>query len=147
MPSNRDLVTDAFAAWSDGTGYVTSIFADDMTWEIVGHSAASRKYANKQEFIDEVLAPFGARFSTEQPFRPVTIRGIFADDTSSTVIVLWDGSGMTRVGTRYDNTYAWFMTLRDGAVVDGTAFYDSISFNELWEKVSPATPNSARRSR
>jgi hypothetical protein len=52
----------------------------------------------------------------------VNIRGIFADDASSTVIVLWDGSGMTRVGSRYENTYAWFMTLRDGAVVDGTAF-------------------------
>ncbi len=38
---------------------------------IVGHSAASRKYASKQEFINEVLAPFGARFSTEEPFRPV----------------------------------------------------------------------------
>lgn len=138
MPSNRELVTQAFAAWSDGTGYVTSIFAEEMTWEIVGHSAASRKYASKQEFIDEVLAPFGARFSTEEPFRPVNIRGIFADDPSSTVIVLWDGSGITRIGTRYENTYAWFMTLRDGAVVDGTAFYDSISFNELWEKVSPA---------
>ena len=139
MPTNREVVTEAFAAWSDGTGYVTSIFADDMTWEIVGHSAASRKYANKQQFIDEVLAPFGARFSAEQPFHPVATRGIFADDTTSTVIVLWDGSGVTRVGTRYENTYAWFMTLRDGAVVDGTAFYDSISFNKLWKTVSPAT--------
>jgi ketosteroid isomerase-like protein len=139
MTSNRELVTDAFAAWSAGTGRVTSIFAEDMTWEIVGHSAASRKYANKQEFIDQVLAPFGARFSTEEPFRPVTIRGIYADDTNSTVIVLWDGSGLTTIGTRYNNTYAWFMTLRDGAVVDGTAFYDSISFNELWEKVTPGT--------
>ena len=139
MPSNRELVTEAFAAWSSGTGYVTSIFAEDMTWEIVGHSAASRKYANKQEFIDEVLAPFGARFSTEEPFRPVAIRGIYADDTNSTVIVLWDGSGITAIGTHYSNTYAWFMTLRDGAVVHGTAFYDSISFNELWEKVTPGT--------
>jgi uncharacterized protein len=138
LPSDRELVTQAFAAWSDGTDYVTSIFAEDMTWEIVGHSAASRKYSSKQEFIDEVLAPFGARFGTEEPFRPVNIRGIFADDASSTVIVLWDGSGMTRVGTRYENTYAWFMTLRDGEVVDGTAFYDSISFNELWDKVAPA---------
>jgi hypothetical protein len=31
MPSNRELVTEAFAAWSNGTGYVTSIFAEDMT--------------------------------------------------------------------------------------------------------------------
>lgn len=73
------------------------------------------------------------------PFRPVNIRGIFADDANSTVVVLWDGSGMTRNGTSYENTYAWFMTLRDGAVVDGTAFYDSISFNELWTEVSPVT--------
>ena len=102
MPSNRELVTEAFASWSNGTGYVTSIFAEDMTWEIVGHSAASR-------------------------------------NASSIVIVLWDGSGMTTIGTRYDNTYAWFMTLRDGAVVDGTACYDSISFNELWANVSPGT--------
>jgi hypothetical protein len=31
------------------------------------------------------------------------------------------------------------MTLRDGEVIDGTTVYDSISFDELWEKVSPAT--------
>jgi ketosteroid isomerase-like protein len=137
LPSNREIVTDAFAAWSAGTGYVTSIFAEDMTWEIVGHSAASRRYANRQEFIDEVLVPFGARFSTDRPFRPEAIRGIFADDTNDTVAVLWDGSGTTTAGTTYENTYAWFMTLREGLVVDGTAFYDSISFNHLWETVTP----------
>ena len=135
MASNREIVTEAFEAWSDGTGYVASIFAEDMTWEIVGHSAASRKYANKQEFIDEVLAPFGARFNTGQPFRPVAIRGIYADDTQEMVVVLWDGLGTTRTGKPYSNTYAWFMTVRDGEVIDGTAFYDSISFNELWENV------------
>jgi uncharacterized protein len=30
------------------------------------------------------------------------------------------------------------MRLRDGKVVDGTAFYDSISFNDLWQRVPPA---------
>jgi len=29
------------------------------------------------------------------------------------------------------------MTLSDGKVIDGTALYDSIAFNELWENVSP----------
>jgi hypothetical protein len=29
------------------------------------------------------------------------------------------------------------MTLRDGKVIDGTAFYDSISFNNLWTRVQP----------
>ena len=51
--------------------------------------------------------------------------------------MVWDGEGTTITGTTYRNTYAWFMTLEDGKVVDGTAFYDSIARNELWETVSP----------
>jgi ketosteroid isomerase-like protein len=30
------------------------------------------------------------------------------------------------------------MKLRDGKVIDGTAFYDSISFNDLRNRVQPA---------
>jgi len=59
----------------------------------------------------------------------VNIRGVFAD--ADTVIVLWDGSGTTINETTYKNSYAWFMRVRDGKVIDGTAFYDSISFNQL----------------
>jgi uncharacterized protein len=137
MTSNRDIVTDAFHSWANGTGYVTSIFADDMTWEITGRSAASGKYANTRQFIDDVLNPFGARFSSADPFRPVNIRAIYDDEDNNAVIVVWDGRGTTTAGTTYQNTYAWFMTLSDGKVVDGTAFYDSIEFNELWDSVKP----------
>ena len=79
MSSPRDIVTTAFDEWMAGTGYVSSIFADDMTWEIVGHSVASRKYANAAEFIAQVLQPFGARFSAAKPFRPVNIRQVVAE--------------------------------------------------------------------
>jgi ketosteroid isomerase-like protein len=137
MSSNRENVTDAFSSWANGTGYVASIFADDMTWEITGRSAASKKYASTQQFVDECLHPFGARFSSSDPFRPVNIRAIYDDEDNSTVIVLWDGQGTTTAGTTYQNTYAWFMTLRDGKIIDGTAFYDSIAFNELWADVKP----------
>jgi ketosteroid isomerase-like protein len=137
MSSNRQIVADAFAAWSAGTGYVTSIFAPDMRWEIVGRSAVSKRYDSTQQFVDEVLHPFGARFSADSPFRPVNIRAIYADDEQRTVAVVWDGEGTTITGTTYENTYAWFMTLEDGKVINGTAFYDSIAFNELWETVRP----------
>ena len=30
------------------------------------------------------------------------------------------------------------MKLADGLVVDGTAFFDSISFNDLWSRIQPA---------
>ena len=131
--ANRQTIRAAFEAWRDGTRPITDVFAPTMTWRIEGHSAASREYGSTQEFVDEVLAPFGARFADGRPFRPVEIRGIYAD--GDTVIVLWDGHGVANDGQPYDNSYAWFMRLEQGKVVDGTAFYDSISFNDLWSRV------------
>ena len=129
----RTIVTRSFQEWMEGRGYVSSIFAPQMTWEIVGRSAASANYSGANEFMAEVLEPFGRRFSAADPFRPVKIRGIYAD--GPTVIVLWEGAGTTIAGTKYENTYTWFLTLDKGLVVDGVAFYDSIAFNELWDIV------------
>jgi ketosteroid isomerase-like protein len=132
---NRTTIRAAFEAWQQGSAPITDVFAPDMRWRIAGHSLASRSYADTQQFIDEVLAPFAARFSPEGPFRPVAIHAVVAD--GDTVVVHWDGRGTTNDGTPYENSYAWFMELRDGKVVDGTAFYDSISFNDLWARVQP----------
>jgi uncharacterized protein len=57
--------------------------------------------------IDEVLAPFGARFAMSEPFRPIRIRSVLAD--GDTVIVLWDGHGIANDGEPYESSYAWFM--------------------------------------
>jgi ketosteroid isomerase-like protein len=131
----REIIRQAFDAWGQGTGYVSDVFAPDMVWRIEGHSAASKEYGSKQQFIDEVLTPFGARFTESDPFRPVRIRGVYADD--DTVTVVWDGRGTANDGQPYQNSYAWIMKLADGKVIDGTAFYDSISFNNLWARVQP----------
>ena len=133
--TNRDIIREAFDAWRDGSGAITDVFAHDMLWRIEGHSLASREYRSRQEFIDEVLAPFGARFNRGEPFRPTRVRSVTADD--DTVAVVWDGRGIANDGRPYTNSYAWIMRLVDGKVVDGTAFYDSISFNELWTRVQP----------
>jgi uncharacterized protein len=133
--SNRGIIRQAFDAWRQGAGPITDVFAPDMVWRIEGHSAASKEYTSRQQFVDEVLASFAARFTVSEPFRPATIRGIYADD--DTVIVVWDGRGTANDGQPYENSYAWIMKLADGKVVDGTAFYDSISFNDLWARVRP----------
>jgi uncharacterized protein len=133
--ANRKAIRQAFEAWREGTGAIADVFAPDMVWRIEGHSLASKEYEDKQQFIDEVLSPFGARFAASEPFRPVTIRSVHAD--GDTVIVLWDGRGIANDGQPYENSYAWFMKMRDGKVIDGTAFYDSISFNDLWTRVQP----------
>lgn len=133
--ANRAVIRQAFEAWQAGSAPISDVFADDMVWRIEGHSVASKEYPSKQAFIDEVLTPFGARFAAGEPFRPVRIRSIHAD--GATVIVVWDGRGVANDGKAYENSYAWIMRLLDARVVDGTAFYDSISFNDLWARVSP----------
>src|SRR6516225_7742074 len=109
---NRRLIRQAFEAWQSGSAPITDVFAPEMTWKIEGHSLVSKAYVTKQEFVDEVLVPFGARFAAGERFRPVTIRSIHAD--GDTVIVLWDGSGIANDGRPYKNSYAWFMKMREG---------------------------------
>ena len=133
--TNRNIIRQAFDGRQQGTGSITEVFAPGMVWRIEGHSAASKEYGSKQQFIDEVLTPFGARFTVSEPFRPAMIRAVYAD--GDTVIVIWDGSGIASDGRPYENSYAWIMKLDGGKVVDGTAFYDSISFNDLWVRVQP----------
>ncbi len=133
--SNRESIRRAFQAWQDGGGAIADIFDPDLVWRIEGHSLASREYTSSQEFIDEVLAPFGARFAAGERFCPSHVRSIHAD--GDTVIVVWDGRGVANDGQPYENSYAWVMRLRDGKVVEGTAFYDSISFNDLWTRIQP----------
>ena len=132
--ANRETIRRAFAAWQDGSAPITDVFAPDMVWRIEGHSLASREYPDRQSFVDDVLAPFGARFAAGERFRPVTIRMIVAD--GDVVVVVWDGHGVANDHCPYENAYAWIMRLADGLVVDGTAFYDSISFNHLWTRVT-----------
>lgn len=134
--TNREIIRQAFEAWRQGTGPITDVFAPGTVWRIEGHSAAAREYRGTQQFVDEVLAPFGARFAGGEPFRPVTIRGVYAD--GDTVVVIWDGRGVANDGRPYENSYAWIMKLDNGKVVDGTAFFDSISFDDLWSRVQPS---------
>ncbi len=92
------------------------------------------RYGSARQFTEVVLAPFGAHFQPDTPFRPVDVRAVRADGDT---VVVWDGEGTTTAGTTYRNTYARFPTLREGRVVDGTAFFDSIAYDALWESVSP----------
>ena len=129
---NKALVRSSFDAWRAGTGSPYELLADDVTWTIVGHSAASRTYPSKEAFLSEVIRPFNARMSVG--LKP-TIRNIFAE--GQTVIVFFDAQGTARDGKAYANTYAWFLDLRDDRIVSASAFFDSIAFNDFWQRVQP----------
>jgi uncharacterized protein len=134
---NKAIVQASFEAWASGAGSPYDLLSDDASWSIVGHSAASKTYPSKEAFLREVIRPFNARMSG--PLKP-TIRNIYAD--GDTVIVFFDASGTARDGKPYANTYAWFLGMDNGKVVKASAFFDSIVFNDFWQRVEPDASKS-----
>ena len=132
---NRALIRAAFDAWRDGRAPITDVLAPEVVWRIEGRSAAAGEYADRQAFVDEVLAPFAARFAQGERFRPNAVRTIVTE--RDVVVVVWDGHGVANDGCAYDNSYAWSLRLAGGRVIDGAAFYDSIAFDDLWSRVQP----------
>lgn len=129
---NLEVVRAGLDAWRDGTGSPYDALADDATWEITGNSLAARLYTSKEDFLANVIRPFNARMS--QPLKP-SVRSLYAD--GDTVVAFFDAEGVARDGVPYRNTYAWFLTLRDGTIVKAAAFFDAIAFDDLWRRVTP----------
>ena len=129
---NRRAVQTGFDNWRRGIGSVFDLLASDAKWTIVGNSTVSGTYHSRRDFMDQVIVPFNARLST--PLVP-TVRAVYAD--GDTVIVLWDGAAIARDGKAYDNTYSWYLQMKNGKIVSATAFFDSIAFNDLWKRVRP----------
>jgi ketosteroid isomerase-like protein len=129
---NRRTVQAGFDNWRRSAGTVFDLLASDAKWTIVGRSAVSGTYHSRRDLMDQVILPFNARLST--PLVP-TVRGIYAD--GDTIIVLWDGAAMARDGKSYENTYSWYLKMRDGKIINATALYDSIAFDDLWKRVRP----------
>src|SRR4051794_4429460 len=128
--ANRETIRRAFAAWGAGAAPITDVFAADMTWRVEGRSPVAGEYRNRQDFVDHVLGPFAARFAhSDDPFRP-SVRALHADGDA--VIVLFDGRGVTNEGEDYENVFVWFLRMRDGLVVDGTAVFDTVVSAALW---------------
>jgi ketosteroid isomerase-like protein len=132
---NKAIIERSFSAWRDGTGGPYDLLAENATWTIVGRSMASKSYDSREAFMRDVIRPFNARMSV--PLRP-EIRNLYAD--GDTVIVFFTAGGTARDGKPYENTYAWFLTLRDNKIVRAVAFFDSVEFNDLWTRVTPGQP-------
>jgi ketosteroid isomerase-like protein len=130
---NRQAIKVSFEKWRRGGGSVFDLLSSDAKVTIVGLSTVSGTYHSRRDFLDQVIIPFNARLST--PLVP-TVRAIYAD--GDTVIVLWDGAALALDGKSYENTYSFYLKMRDGKIINATALYDSIAFNDLWKRVRPA---------
>lgn len=131
--ANRTVVARSFKAWAAGTGSPYDLLADDASWTITGNSAGAKTYPTRTAFIDEVIRPFNARMRSRLIPR---IRRLYAEN--DTVIAFFDAAGTARDGQPYTNTYVWILEMSGGKIVRAYAFFDSIAFDDLWRRVSPA---------
>jgi len=129
---NKAIVRRSFDAWREGTGTPFELLTESATWTIVGRAVTAKTYQGREAFMRDVVRPFNARMSgTLKP----AIRKLYTD--GDTVIVLFDASGTARDGKPYQNTYAWFLDMQDGRIVNAVAFFDSIALNDYWQRVTP----------
>jgi len=125
---NKDAVLHAFDMWTEGRGDIRALFARDLTWQIVGESAAAGDYT--RDGIVTLMDDIDRHFTRHGAVKPIRVRLAVAE--GDWVIVVWDGTGLTDAGASYNNTYAWCMRLENGLIVDVVAFYDSIAFDRMW---------------
>jgi uncharacterized protein len=130
--ANKAAIQAAFDDWAAGSGGPFSLLAPDASWTIVGNSPVSRTFGSRQEFLDVVIDPFNARLAT--PLIP-TVRALYAD--GDTVIAFFDGTATAKDGRPYNNTYTWYLSMRDGVIVEVTAFFDTIEFTSFWNRITP----------
>lgn len=130
--ANKATIARAFEDWAAGTGGPYALLADAATWTIIGNSPASRRYNSRRDFLDLVIGPFNARMAS--PLVP-TVRALYAE--GDWVIILFDASGTALDGKPYDNTYSWYLRLRDGRIAEAIAFFDTIEFTDFWQRITP----------
>jgi uncharacterized protein len=128
---NKQIVQAGFDKWKAGTGSVFDDLAPDAEWTITGNSPVSKTFS-RQEFLDQVITPFNARLSKR--LIP-TVRAIYAD--GDMVIAFFDGAGTALDGKPYENTYTWYLRMKDGKIVDVVAFFDTIEFTDFWTRITP----------
>lgn len=127
---NKEIIQEGFAKWANGTGSFFDLLADDVEWTITGSSPISKTYTSRKQFLEEAIAPLNERLSVKIVPR---VRGIYAD--GDTVIALWDGTATAKDGKPYNNTYSWYMTMKNGRIVKVVAFFDTIDLADLWKRI------------
>lgn len=130
---NKATVRPSFGAWRAGTGSPYDLLAEEARWTIEGYSLASKSYPSREAFMREVIRPFNARM--QSPLK-ATVRNFHTG--GDTVVVFFDAQGIARDGQPYANTYACFLDMRADRIVEASAVFDAIEFDDLWQRVAPA---------
>ena len=117
---NKQLIRDAFDAWSRGDGRAFfKLVADDVRWTVTGSTPISRTYNSKRDFRT-ALSAMGEHLATELK---VVVHDVIADGDK--VAVQFESHAQGKNGTAYDQKYCWMLRLADGKVREVIAYLDT----------------------
>lgn len=140
---NRHIVEAVFQRWTEtgeGTGFFDEVLSPDVVWTIKGSGPSAGTFNGREMFVERAVRPFALRMST--PVRPISTR-VWAD--GGHVIVNFDGEGVAIDGAPYGNSYVWILRMRDGKVVEVTAFLDLTPYDDVLQRVPVPVANGDRR--
>ena len=127
---NKKIVQAGFDRWAKGEGSFFDLLTADMQWTINGSTPLSKTYTSKQQFLDEVIDPLNHILSKK--IVP-SVRGLYAD--GDVVIALIDGKATASDGQPYNMSYAWFMKMKEGKIIQVDAFLDGIKFADVMKRI------------
>lgn len=117
--TNKAIVRRAFEEWANGGTDFFDILDNEAKWTIAGSGPSAQTFHDRNAFLAGGYGPIADRFAT--PMKPEVL-GIYADEDE--VIIRWDGAAGMKDGQTYRNSYAWFFRMRNGKVIEATAFLD-----------------------
>lgn len=118
---NREAVRTAFEHWERGdSGPFFALVADDVRWTVIGTTAISGTYTSKRAFVTGPVADLTSRFTS-----PLRAEIVDVSAEGEKVFLQWKGSATTAGGFDYAQTYCWVLTMRDGSIVEATAYLDT----------------------
>lgn len=136
--ANKQLMQHIFDELATGNSRpFLEAMAADFTWTITGSTPWSRTYKGAQVVRRELLRPLTAHFA--ETYTNSAQRFIAENDT---VVVECRGRVLLNSGQRYDNTYCWVCTVRDGKLVELVEYLDTALLMRVLPTVEPATPTS-----
>lgn len=129
---NKRLIEKGFSDFNAGRPGLFELMSPDLVWTIEGTGMAAGTFHSKQEFVDRAAQPLASRFKSRVK---LTIRGIWADGDH--VIARFDGDAVTRDGKAYHGPYLWILTIKEGRIVEGNAFFDHARYESVVKSVPP----------
>jgi uncharacterized protein len=132
---NREIVTQAFDAWVEGTYLFDDLLADDIVWTIHGSDPVAGTYRDRDDFVERASRPIVSRLAT--PIVP-QVHAIWAE--GDTVIVRFDGSATTTSGRPYRNQFVWIFWMENGKAIRAEAFLDLAAYRAVVENNEPREP-------